>query len=331
MVDDFFFNDDLFGGGGGGGGGQLLYYIEGFIDTRDLGPPIYADASAPDEYAAGNVNLYSDTMLWEVSSIGASALIGLVQGTCTRTDPNDVLDPAYEGRGHCSFTFEALAGTDVVASFAAEGPVMNGASGNSTILAIKGGLGQFAGISGEVYLDTAFLDFSTTPPVAVYDPSIDFLASPDGYLMYGYIYSDVRIDLLEDDIFGFDDTIFGDDAILGDDTFFGDDALVGDDAFVADDDPFFGTLAPTPAGSGAGTPAGSGAATEGGTPSPSAGGTASTTAGDTSGASLGGSATEPIFCPDQPEDDFCDCASDCVNFPDTRCSCEAAQQCCNLV
>jgi hypothetical protein len=221
LFSDFYLDDDIFSGFDddifGGIGEPFEYYIQGFVDTRDVGSPIYPNPSAPDDFAAGNVNLYSDTLLWDVENVGVSALLGLVQGTCTRTDPNDVDSSEYEGSGVCSFTFEALFGSDVVASFTAEGTVMNGAGAQ---LVIKGGVGQFSGVSGEVFLETAFLDFDFSPPLAQPDPTIDFLASPDGYIMYGYINSDSRIDLLQgdDDFFsGIDDNLFGDDFAFTDD------------------------------------------------------------------------------------------------------------------
>lgn len=279
----FYLDDDYYNGGGG----EIIYYINAFFDTREVGPPIYPDPSTPDEFGAGNVNLYSDAPLWDLFSIGASALIGLVQGTCTRTDPNDVDSLEYEGDGICSFTFEALSGSDVVASFTAEGTVKNaGDNYESSILVIKGGLGQFSGISGEVYLDTAYLDFDFSPPQAIYDDQIDFLASPDGYLMYGTIYSDTRIDVLEAG-----DDYYGDDRYV--DTL--DDVPIGD----IDDAPISETSVPTE--------------------------TVPPTVVDDGSAVLG---LKSVLCPTQPEEEFCDCSSDCVNFPDTRCGCREAKRCC---
>ena len=268
--------------------GELMYTIEAFMDTRGLPTPsVYADGSDPNPIGAGNVNIYTDTLLWELDAIGASALIGLVQGTCTRTDVNDDGSSIeYEGRGWCSLTFEALIGTDqgqeVVASFTAEGSVSNHNSTDvSTILAITGGLGQFAGISGEIYLDTATLNSDVSPPEAVYDPTIDFLSQHDGYIMFGFLYSDVRIDMLE--------PVVGDDVAM-----VGDDFIGGGDGGVDDDDPVVES-------------------------------TSDPIATDEPSDFIDG---EIILCPGETQDDFCDCASDCINFPDTRCVCSEAQSCC---
>jgi hypothetical protein len=267
----------------GGWEGELVYTIEAFMDTRGLAAPIYPDSSEPDNFGAGNVNIYTDTMLWELDAIGASALIGLVQGTCVRTDLNGVNSVEYAGRGWCSLTFEALVGTElgqeVVASFSAEGSVLNHNNTNfeNSVLTITGGLGQFAGITGDIYLDTAFLNTDVSPPKAVYDANIDFLNSPDGYILFGFLYSDVRIDMLEQG---------GDDIVA--------DELLGDDIF--------------------------------GTDNPSS--TADPSASEFPSETLDPSAQDDVLCPEQTEDNFCDCASDCINFPDTRCVCAAAQLCC---
>lgn len=323
--DDLFYVDDtiiggddlIIGGddtiGGGEVGGEIIYLVEGFIDAREVGPPIYANPNSPNEFAAGNVNLYADTPLWSLDGIGASALIGLVQGTCTRTDPNNANTAAYEGHGVCTWTFEALSGSEVVASFTAEGTVQNPSDFQSSVLTIKGGLGQFAGISGEVYLDTAVLDTSTSPPQALFDPSADFLSDPDGYLMLAYIYSDVRIDLLgddfvTDDVF-IDDTVFVDDAVTDDPIV--DDMFI-DDAFLDDT---ISTLEPS----------------ETAFPSSLTTGTDAPTLADTSLGTVDSTmALRSVLCPNLPTDEFCDCDGDCFVFPDSRCACEDALNCCSM-
>jgi hypothetical protein len=275
-----------------------MYTIEAFMDTRGLAPPIYPDANEPDDFGTGNINVYTDTMLWELDAIGASALIGLVQGTCTRTDPNEPSSPDYEGRGWCTLTFEALIGTElgqeVVASFTATGSVLNHNNTNfeSSVLSITGGLGQFAGISGEIYLDTATLDLDQSPAKASYDPSIDFLNSPDGYIMFGFLYSDVRIDMLEptDDAPVVDDAVFGD--IFVDDAYDDDFGAYIDDDYTDDYATFFPSETSSPTNS--------------------------------------QSTEEVVFCPGEAQEDFCDCAIDCLNFPDSRCACADAQTCCEL-
>lgn len=262
--------------------GELVYTIEAFMDTRGLPPPIVADPSS--EFETGNVNIYTDTMLWELDAIGASALIGLVQGTCVRTDVNPMSTPAYEGRGWCTLTFEALIGTDqgqeVVASFSAEGTVLNhnNTEFETSVLTITGGLGQFNGISGEIYLDTAVLNTDVIPPKAVYDPEIDFLSSPDGYIVFGFLYSDVRIDILEtvmDDAMLVDDFII-DDTMTMDPTATDEPSATFEPTFLVDD----------------------------------------------------GMMGETVLCPGVSQENFCDCTSDCINEPDTRCGCTQAQSCC---
>ena len=316
---------------GGDVAGEIIYLVEGFIDTRLVGPPIYANPSTPNEFAAGNVNLYADTPLWTLDGIGASALIGLVQGTCTRTDPNNANSAAYEGHGFCSWTFEALSGSQVVASFTAEGTVQNPSNAQSSVLTIKGGLGQFAGISGEVYLDTAVLDTSTSPPQALYDPNADFLSEPDGYLMLAYIYSDVRIDLLGDDFVTddafIDDTVFLDDLFV-DDTIGGNDTNI-DDQFIDDqfiDDAFLDDIISTIDPSATGLP------TETGVPTSQSPATNVPTTEDTSLGTVAGSGggALTVLCPNLPSDEFCDCDTDCFSFPDSRCACEEAQNCCSV-
>lgn len=237
--------------------GEIPYSIEGFIDTRNVDPPIFADPSNPDSFAAGNVQLFVDTPLWEIDGIEASALIGLVQGTCTRTDPGAPGDFDYEGSGVCSLTFEAIVGEEIVASFTAEGRVLNpdNAMGRESVLTVKGGLGEFAGVSGEILLFPASLDTSVTPPFPNLDSSLDFLNVFDGYIFEGVLFSTVVIDIFEDDEVTEDDDLFG----------------------VPDDTP---------------------------------------------------DVFETVTCPGEEPQNFCDCNSDCVNFPDTYCACEEAQACC---
>ena len=312
----FFMVDDTVSGGGVGG--EIIYLVDGFIDTRQVGPPIYANPNSPNEFAAGNVNLYADTPLWSLDGIGASALIGLVQGTCTRTDPNPATSAAYEGHGFCTFTFEALSGSEVVASFTAEGTVQNPSDLQSSVLAIKGGLGQFEGISGEVYLDAATLDTTTTPPQALYDPSADFLADVDGYLMLAYIYSDVRIDLLGDDFVT--DDVFVDDMVFVDDVVAGDDVAV-DDMFI--DDAFLDDTISTLDPSDTTVPSSlSPSALLQGTDAPTAAGSAFGT--------TDGTAAATVLCPNLPADEYCDCEGDCFAFPDSRCACQEALNCCSM-
>lgn len=278
-----------------------MYEIQGFIDTRNADDPIYADPSAPDEYAAGNVFVYVDTPIWEINGVEAAPLIGLTQGTCTRIDPLAPDDASYTGRALCSLTLEALVGSDVVASLTAEGTVANGDNEDfdSSILTIKGGLGEFAGVTGMIVLTSALLT-STSPPYPMPDFTVDLLSESDGFIMYGVLYSSVEIAVLEDDAVGDDmaaDDFFGDD-LFGDDLFTDDGAVEDDffaDDFFGDDDVTFDDAV---------------------------------TVDDMQGDDGGVGAI--VQCPGLDQADFCDCSSDCVNFPDTRCSCTDAQACCGF-
>lgn len=197
--------------------GEIPYEIEGFIDVRNVDPPIFADPSDPNTFAAGNVQLYVDTPMWEIDGVEASALIGLVQGTCTRTDPADEGDVDYEGSGVCSLTFEAIVGDEIVASFTAEGRVINpdNSLGRQSILTIKGGLGEFAGVSGEIILQPATLDVDSTPPFPSLDDSLDFFNVMDGYIFEGVLFSTVAIDIFIEDDDAADPSMPDDDGMVG--------------------------------------------------------------------------------------------------------------------
>ena len=74
-----------------------------------------------------------------------------------------------------------------MASFTAEGPVENGVS---SLLTVTGGLGELEGVSGEVYLEAAYIDTTYRPATAVADSNLDFLEEAEGYLMNAYLYTD---------------------------------------------------------------------------------------------------------------------------------------------
>eukprot|EP00934_Nitzschia_sp_Nitz4_P005807 Nitzschia sp. Nitz4//scaffold71_size96697//70465//73240//NITZ4_004704-RA/size96697-processed-gene-0.13-mRNA-1//1//CDS//3329557274//5797//frame0 len=267
---------------------ENVYEIQGFIDTRNTDAPIYVDPENPDEYASGTVFTYVDTPIWEFDGVNTSALIGLVQGSCTRTDDSD--DAVFAGTAYCTLTMEALLGSEVVASLTAEGTVVNEDNADSLIstLTVTSGLGEFAGISGWIFLFSAFLDTSSNPNIPVPDSSLDFLSETDGFVMYGVLYSDNELTVLEEALLGDDDDFVDDD-----DDFFATDDTTDDDT-TGDDttDDFFATASPT--------------------------------------ADAGDDALDTVLCDGQEVFDFCDCSSDCINFPDTRCGCEEAQTCCGL-
>ena len=129
-------------------GGELVYLSQVFMDTRFLEEPLPVDSANPNSLAAGTVNLYIDVPLWDMNEVDVSSLLGIVQGTCTRTDPNFDND-AYIGHGVCDFTFELLDGSVVIASFTTSGPVFNEAT---AVMPITGGIGELAGMTGEVFL-----------------------------------------------------------------------------------------------------------------------------------------------------------------------------------
>jgi hypothetical protein len=168
---------------------RLITISGAFQDARFVAEPVYVDPALEDEFQAGTVYLYVDAGIQD-GSVGIDVqptILGSVQGTCTRTDPNPSDSFEYLGKAICQFNYEFFDNAVLVASFSASGPVANGFS---NILAITGGLGDLEGVSGEVYLEAATVDLTFSPAMAAADPSLDFLADADGYLMTAFLYTD---------------------------------------------------------------------------------------------------------------------------------------------
>lgn len=175
------YDDDLYVGNG-------LYVVSAFQDSRFNGPPIIPDPTDPDEdeAAVGTVYLFKDAPIQNKTAIDESGLLGLTQGTCTRTQ--NLLQPPgndMDGKSYCQFTYEFIDNFGTrYASFTAEGA----GQGNFASLTVTGGLGELEGVSGNVELYVATLDFSSGMPRLVRDESAnDFLAMVEGYDMYAYL------------------------------------------------------------------------------------------------------------------------------------------------
>lgn len=161
--------------------------MNAFQDSRESADPIVPDFTDPDEFAAGTVYLFKDAPLQNKTAIDASGLLGLAQGTCTRTqDPQAPGSTGMDGKSYCQFTYEFIdEDGSTYASFTAEGA----GQGNFTSLTVTGGLGELDGVSGTVDLYVAMLDFSTMPPMLIQDGDAnDLLAFVTGYDMYAYLY-----------------------------------------------------------------------------------------------------------------------------------------------
>jgi hypothetical protein len=232
LVFSYIFGDDFISSG------EQKYVFSAFMDTRNV-QPVYVDPQFPDEYETGTVYPYADVLLQDPFAIDASPLLGIVQGTCTRTNGN--FTDESEGRGFCQLTFEMLDVDTVVASFTAEGPILNDDIVDST-LTVTGGLGELHGVSGKVLLYSSFLDYTLSPPVMVPDDTVDVLAGGDGYTMYAELSVLFNPDFADwipvddqftvDDFYATDD-YFQDDYISFDDFSF-DDILSFDDIFLTD-------------------------------------------------------------------------------------------------
>jgi hypothetical protein len=279
--------------------GEFNFQLEAFVDTRNIGPPIFVDTSAPNEFQPGTVYVYADVPIQGILFIDTSAMIGIVQGTCTRTDP-DFLDPdVFQGKGICQFTYEIFDGNVVIASFQGEGAVQNGFS---SALTVTGGLGLFQGATGQVTLIPATLNSTSTEDdflsvlgvVPELDESIDFLSSEDGYYMFADVFINL-LDLITDD-FLIDDNFIDDNFI--DDNFVDDNFIPFDDAFFPTDDFPFPTASPFP------SPAINPSLIPEGA----------------------------VLCEGLEPVDYCDCEedSDCTFNPEERCGCDEAKLCCGI-
>ena len=120
-MDDFFvvFDDNILDG-------EINVGFEAFVDTRNAGPPIFVDSSAPDQFQPGTVYVYADVPIQSFRFVDTLPMVGIVQGTCTRTDPDFEDAEVFEGKGVCQLTYELFDGNTVVASFQAEGTVQTG-------------------------------------------------------------------------------------------------------------------------------------------------------------------------------------------------------------
>ena len=216
--------------------GERVYVLEGFLDKRHVGDPIYVNSNAPDNLDPGNVHIFVDAPLHDYTGVDYKPLIGLAQGSCTRTDS--------EGMGVCQFTFEMMESSTVVASFTAEGPVRGDINGDTLI--VTGGLGELDDVSGEITLWTATLDETISPPnVLAPVEGLDFLNDGDGYYMLAQLslfydpgFDDIFVPTDIDSPEGYDinDYLSSDetDDVLIDDWAMDDVWLVDDDAFYTD-------------------------------------------------------------------------------------------------
>ena len=140
--------------------------------------------SGGDDTSAGTVVFYRDAQLLDLVNVTMSALI---QGECTRTDPDSFMQESYRGAGYCQFTYDFLdeTGTEIVAQMTAEGPVANG---DVSTLAITGGTGELSNTIGQLDLYPARLDGDDV----VRDSSLDFLGDlTDGYDVEGTLFIDL--------------------------------------------------------------------------------------------------------------------------------------------
>jgi hypothetical protein len=140
--------------------------MEGFQDSRNLQPPVFADPAAS-EFAPGTVYLYNDEKVLGVLRGGPSTdmiggfneiqyfvdesfQLGSVSGKCTRIDVEDTFSIDYEGRSICQFVYSFLNEEgEEEAQLTAEGVVSIGAV---STLAMTGGTGIFRRAVGEVLL-----------------------------------------------------------------------------------------------------------------------------------------------------------------------------------
>ncbi len=120
-IDDFYvvFDDNILDG-------EINVGFVAFVDTRNAGPPIFVDSSAPDQFQPGTVYVYADVPIQSFRFVDTLPMVGIVQGTCTRTDPDFEDAEVFEGKGVCQLTYELFDGNTVVASFQAEGTVQTG-------------------------------------------------------------------------------------------------------------------------------------------------------------------------------------------------------------
>jgi hypothetical protein len=159
-----------------------------FQDSRFLATPTFVDSVFQDEFQVGTVYLFADAGLLTSETLDESRPSGGVHGKCTRTDPYPQFDADYLGKAYCQLTYDLFDdfGT-LVASFVAEGVVMNGPQ---STLTITGGSGELRRVLGQVNLIPSFIDTSSQIPVAVGDETLDFLADVDGYQIEIFLWVD---------------------------------------------------------------------------------------------------------------------------------------------
>ena len=166
----------------GGAVAEQTYAFTSFLDVSNA-EVVYADPESPDEMTIGNRYILQDLAVYDPEFIQASAMLGIVQGTCTRTEGN--FDSPRDGTGVCSVTVEMLEHDTVVASFTATGSLLQDDNIDSE-LTITGGLGDLTGVTGKVIVKTASLDYAEVPPKMYLDSDLDvlFAVGGDGYEMY---------------------------------------------------------------------------------------------------------------------------------------------------
>ena len=166
-----------------------------FLDARYIQDPVYVypDPVNQDQFLPGTVYLYSEAGLLDIETLNEGSPGGAAHGKCTRTDPFPTFSEDYLGKAYCQFTIDLFDdyGT-AVASFTAEGPVMNGPV---STLAITGGSGELRKVVGQVDLIPSFVDNFSFPPASTPDgfPYHDFLAEVDGYEMHMYLWVDASL------------------------------------------------------------------------------------------------------------------------------------------
>jgi hypothetical protein len=165
--------------------------MEAFQDATSVTiVPVFSDMA--DLTMPGTVFLYSDAPFQNKTFIGSGAPpSGVVQGSCSRTDPVTIGSVGYEGKAYCHFVYEFfdIDGQTVIATLTAEGPVANG---DMSSLAITGGSGELRRTIGQIDLYPSTVDYTSVPPTITNDPTLDFLGDGmnDGYEVYAYLFVD---------------------------------------------------------------------------------------------------------------------------------------------
>ena len=171
--------------------------LEGFQFNELVVDFIPVDPDAPDELEAGTVYLYDGEVLFAGADdntydlFDEDTVLGLLDGKCTRIDPEDAFSSDFEGKAYCQFTW-SFADADlegVAGQFTAEGPVQ---IGDEATLAITGGNGPFRTIVGSVllYQVDVFGGNETDIVTTSRNPDLDIPASYD---MEAYVWIDSSV------------------------------------------------------------------------------------------------------------------------------------------